>query len=318
MKKLLIQIPCFNEEASLKATLTSLPRQLPGIDSLEWLVINDGSTDGTLPIAQSHPVDHILHLTHRGLARTFMAGLNECLRLGADIIVNFDADSQYSAEDIPKLISPILSGQADIVIGTRPIDHIKHFSNAKKFFQKIGSWVVRRVSHTAIPDCASGFRAMSRQAAMQLNVFNEYTYTLEMIIQAGQKNIAITSVPIRTNDYIRPSRLVKNTGAYIQRSIAIIFLISMAYKPAKFFLRLGALPFVIGVLLGFRWLVIHFSGSPKTHVPSLVVASILIFTGIQLWVFGLIAELVSVNRKLLEDIQLRIRRSELEKKSHSQ
>ena len=313
MSKLIIQIPCYNEEATLGITLSSLPRQLPGISCIEWLVINDGSTDKTVEVAQSFGVDRIVNLNHnQGLAKAFMAGIEACLTAGADIIVNTDADNQYCADDIPKLIEPIVSGRAEIVIGTRPISKIKHFSPVKKLLQKFGSWVVRLASNTDIPDAPSGFRAISREAAMQLNVFNQYTYTLEMIIQAGQKGIAITSVPIRTNKYLRPSRLVKSIPAYVQRSLFTILRIFMTYQPLRFFTILGSIPFTIGFMLGVRWLLLFLSGTTRTRIPSLILAAILILIGVQLWLFGLVADLMAVNRKVLEEIQLRMRRSEIE------
>lgn len=315
MTKLIIQIPCYNEEATLGLTLSQLPRHLPGVDVVEWLIINDGSTDRTVDVARACGVDHIVSFDHnQGLARGFMAGIEACLKAGADIIVNTDADNQYCADDIPKLVEPILLGQAEIVIGQRPIQEIEHFSPIKKLLQRLGSWVVRIASNTRIPDAPSGFRAISRNAAFQLNVFSEYTYTLEMIIQAGQKGMAITSVPIRTNGYLRPSRLVKSIPAYIKRSILTIFRIFMTYKPLKFFFFLGSLPFTAGTLLGIRWLVLFFvEGSLRARVPSLVLAAILILIGVQIWVFGFVADLMAVNRKLLEEIQLRMRRSELDK-----
>jgi glycosyltransferase involved in cell wall biosynthesis len=313
MSKLIIQIPCYNEEATLGITLSTLPRQLPGISCIEWLVINDGSTDKTVEVAQSFGVDRIVNLNHnQGLAKAFMAGIEACLIAGADIIVNTDADNQYCADDIPKLIEPIISGRAEIVIGTRPISKIKHFSPIKKLLQKFGSWVVRLASNTDIPDAPSGFRAISREAAMQLNVFNQYTYTLEMIIQAGQKGIAITSVPIRTNKYLRPSRLVKSIPAYVQRSLFTILRIFMTYQPLRFFTILGSIPFTIGFMLGVRWLLLFFSGTTRTRIPSLILAAILILIGVQLWLFGLVADLMAVNRKVLEEIQLRMRRAEIE------
>lgn len=315
MTKLIIQIPCYNEEASLGITLAALPRQVPGIDCVEWLVIDDGSTDGTVAVAQSYGVDHIVRLPqNQGLAKAFVAGLEACLKVGADIIVNTDGDNQYCADDIPRLIEPILLGKAQIVIGTRPISHIKHFSPTKKFLQRLGSWAVRILSNTDVPDAPSGFRAISREAAFQINVFNEYTYTLETIIQAGQKGIAITSVPIRTNEDLRPSRLVKSIPSYIQQSIITILRVFMAYQPLRFFWILGIVPFAIGFLIGVRWLVLYVLGTPRSHVPSLVLAAILILIGFQLWTFGLVADLMAVNRKMLEDIQLRIRRSELDGK----
>lgn len=314
MTKLIIQIPCYNEEATLGLTLSELPRQIAGIDTVEWLVINDGSADRTVEVARSLGVDHIVSFEHnQGLAKAFMAGLEASLKAGADIIVNTDADNQYCAADIPLLVEPILMGQAEIVIGARPIRQIKHFSPVKKILQEFGSWVVRMVSNTDIPDAPSGFRAISRNAALQINVFNQYTYTLEMIIQAGQKGMAITSVPVRTNDYLRPSRLVKSIPAYVRRSILTILRIFMTYQPLKFFFLLGSLPFTLGTLLGVRWLILFFiEQSIRARVPSLVLAAILILIGFQLWIFGLVADLMSVNRRILEDIQLRLRRAEMD------
>ena len=313
--KLIIQIPCYNEEATLGVTLSQLPRQVPGVDTVEWLIINDGSLDRTVEVAKACGVDHVVSFDHnQGLAKGFMAGIEACLKEGADIIVNTDADNQYCADDIPKLVRPILEGRAEIVIGARPIQNIKHFSPTKKFLQKLGSWVVRMASKTKIPDAPSGFRAMSRNAAMQLNVFSEYTYTLETIIQAGQKGMAITAVPIRTNGYLRPSRLVKSISSYIQRSIFTIVRIFIVYKPLRFFTLLGSIPFFLGTLLCVRWIVLFFLGTARSHVPSLVVAAVLILIGIQLWIFGLVADLLAVNRQLLEDIQLRLRRADIERK----
>lgn len=313
--KLIIQIPCYNEEATLGVTLSELPRQLPGIDRVEWLIVNDGSRDRTIEVAKACGVDHIVDLgSNQGLAKGFMAGIEACLRAGADIIVNTDADNQYCAADIPKLIAPILEGNAEIVIGARPIQQVPHFSPIKKFLQKLGSFVVRLASKTNIPDAPSGFRAMSREAALRLNVFNEYTYTLETIIQAGQRGLVITSVPIRVNGYLRPSRLVKSITAYIQHSILTIIRIFMTYRPLRFFMMLGSVPVGIGFLLCCRWLLLFwgaFGADPaKPRVPSLILAAILILIGVQLWLFGLIADLLGVNRQLLEDIQLRMRRDE--------
>jgi len=313
VKKLIIQIPCYNEEATLGVTLSCLPRQLPSVDSVEWLVINDGSADRTVEVARALRVDHIVNFVeHQGLAKAFMAGLEASLRAGADIIVNTDADNQYCAEDISKLIEPILAKKAEIVIGQRPIKEIQHFSKIKKFLQELGSWVIRIVSGTNIPDAPSGFRAISREAAIRINVFNDYTYTLEMIIQAGQKGMAITSVPVRVNRTVRPSRLVKSIVSYVQRSLFTILRIFMVYQPLRFFMILGSIPFAVGFLLGLRWLVLFLSGTPRTHLPSLILASILVVVGFQLWIFGLVADLMAVNRKLLEEIQLRVRRSELD------
>jgi glycosyltransferase involved in cell wall biosynthesis len=311
--KLIIQIPCFNEEETLGVTLQALPREVPGCDVVEWLIVDDGSVDRTVEVAKAHGVDHVVRLpTNQGLAKAFMAGLDAALKAGADIIVNTDADNQYCADDIPALVRPILLKQAEMVIGARPIAQIEHFSPVKKRLQRFGSWVVRLASDTDVPDAPSGFRAYSSEAALRLNVFNSYTYTLETIIQAGQQGMAIASVPIRTNGYLRPSRLVKSIRSYIQRSIFTILRIFMVYKPLRSFLLLGTVPFSIGVLLGIRWVWLYFSGTPRTHVPSLILAAICILIGVQLWILGLVADLMAVNRKMLEDIQLRARRAEIE------
>ncbi len=311
IKKLIIQIPCYNEEGTLGITLADLPREIPGVDVVEWLIIDDGSHDRTIEIAQQYGVDHIVRFTkNQGLAKGFMAGLEACLQAGADIIVNTDADNQYCAEDIPYLIEPILKRQADIVVGSRPISEIQHFSPTKKFLQKIGSWAVRIASKTNIPDAPSGFRAMSRQAAMQLNVFNSYTYTLETIIQAGQKGIAITSVPIRTNSMLRPSRLVKSNFSYVVRSLFTILRIFLVYKPLRFFLWLGSLPFGLGIITLMRWLLFFLEGYDKPRIPTLILGTILILVGFQLWIFGLVADLLSVNRKVMEEVQFRLRRQD--------
>lgn len=313
MKKLIIQIPCYNEERTLGITLSALPRTLPGVDRVEWLIIDDGSTDRTLEVARKHDVDHfVCFMENRGLAKAFIAGIGACLRAGADIIVNTDADNQYCAEDIPLLIEPILSGRAEIVIGARPISQIQHFSYIKKLLERLGSWVIRMTSGTAVADAPSGFRAISREAAMRLNVFDEYTYTLETIIQAGQKGMTITSVPVRTNGDLRPSRLVKGIPSYLMRSFFTILRIFATYKPLRFFLILGSIPFASGFILGVRWLMLFLSGTPRTHIPSLILASILILVGVQLWILGLVADLIAVNRMILEDIQVRIRRSDLD------
>jgi len=311
--KLIIQIPAYNEQETLPVTLKDLPRKLNGIDEVEWLVINDGSIDNTVKAAKENGVDHIVNLSHQGLAKAFMAGLTESLKLGADIIVNVDADNQYNAKDIPKLIGPILDKQAKIVIGERPISGIKQFSPIKRKLQKLGSWIVRLLSNTEIPDAPSGFRAISRNAALQLNVFNEFTYTLEMIIQAGQKNIPIKSVPIRTNRELRHSRLFKSISDYVRKSALTIILIFMTYKPLRFFFISGCIPFFIGSFIGMRWIILYLGVPQARSLPSLILAAILIIIGFQLWILGLVADLMSVNRKLLEDIQLKLRKNEIEK-----
>lgn len=308
MTKLIIQIPCYNEEKTLPITLADLPRELPGVSEVKWLIIDDGSTDRTVEVAREHGVDYIArHLQNLGLARSFMTGLDACIELGADIIVNTDADNQYCAADIPKLIQPILSGEADIVIGSRPIGTITHFSPSKKLLQNIGSWFVRRVSNTNIRDTTSGFRAFSRTAAMQMHVFNDYTYTLETIIQAGQKGIAIVDVPIRVNEQLRPSRLIKNIPDYLRKSALTIVRIFMTYQPFAFFLVPGVVFFLIGFLIGLRFLYLfYFTGGGSGHVQSLILTAILLSLGTFLMITGLIADLISVNRKLLERIDFTI------------
>jgi len=309
--KLIIQIPCFNEAETLPITLAQLPRQLAGIDTIEWLVIDDGSTDATADIAQQDGVEHVLSLKeHRGLAHAFRAGVEECLRLGADVIVNTDADNQYDATCIADLVNPIISGQADIVIGARPIDSIAHFSVLKKYMQKLGSAVVRLASGTRVPDAPSGFRAISRHAALRLNVFSKYTYTLETIIQAGQKGMTVLSVPVRVNRDLRPSRLVKSAMRYVGRSIMTILHIFTIYRPLKAFMLAGLVFLGFGVLIGIRFLVFYFSGDGAGHIQSLILAAVLLNFGFFLMLFGVIADLISVNRRLLEDVQWRLRKLE--------
>jgi glycosyltransferase involved in cell wall biosynthesis len=309
--KLIIQIPCYNEEKILPITLSELPREVEGFDKVEWLIIDDGSTDNTVEVARTHGVDHIVKLTtHQGLARGFLAGLDASLKFGADVIVNTDADNQYNAKDIPKLVKPILDGKADIVVGVRPIEEIKHFSPTKKVLQKLGSWAVRAASKTDIPDAPSGFRAMSRDAAMQLNVFSDYTYTLETVIQAGQKNMAITFVPIRTNETFRPSRLIRNIPDYIIRSILTIIRIFMTYRPFRFFAIPGVISFCLGLLISLRFLYFYLTGHGGGHIQSIILAALLMGTGFFLCVIGLISDLISVNRKLLEKLDWRIQKIE--------
>ncbi len=309
--KLIIQIPCFNEEQTLPQTLAQLPREVAGFDCVEWLVVDDGSSDGTRAAARAHGADHVVGFTNnQGLARAFVFGLDQCVRLGADVIVNTDADNQYDAASIPELVAPILRGEADIVVGERPIANIEHFSPLKKRLQRLGSWVVRLASHTDIADAPSGFRALSRDAALKLNVFNDYTYTLETIIQAGRKNMAIRSVPVGVNADLRPSRLVKSIGGYLKKSIATILRILVVYSPFRFFMALGTVLFGLGLLVGLRYVYFFSIGEGAGHVQSVILAGLLLTIGFQTALIAFIADLLAVNRKLLEDIQYRIRKFE--------
>ena len=309
--KLIIQIPCYNEEKTLGLTFKDLPRQIEGIDEIEYLIINDGSTDKTCEVARKLGFHHIVNFKeNQGLARGFMAGLDACIRLGADIIVNTDADNQYCGQDVEKLVRPILDQKADIVIGERPIDEIQHFSWKKKKFQRFGSWVVRVASGTDIPDAPSGFRAYSREAALRLNVTNSYTYTLEMIIQAGHSNIAMTSVPVRINDETRPSRLFSNMRQYIKRSASVIVRSFIMYKPLKFFLSLGVTVFAFGIIIGVRFLLSYFAGDGHGHIQSLILAAVLLLMGFQAIIMGLLADIIAGNRKIIEDVQYRVRKME--------
>ncbi|MDQ2643824.1 MAG: glycosyltransferase family 2 protein [Myxococcota bacterium] len=302
--KLIIQIPCFNEAKTLSIALGELPKQLPGIDELELLVIDDGSQDDTVHVAREWGVHHVVGFRqNQGLARAFMLGINACLERGADIIVNTDADNQYNAGDIPALIQPILEHRADLVIGARPITEIAHFSPIKKLLQLFGSYVVRRVSGTNVLDAPSGFRAISRDAALTLNVFNDYTYTLETLIQAGQKGMRVVSTPVRVNGDLRPSRLVKSIPSYVKRSILTIFRIFIVYQPLKFFLMLGSVPFLAGLALGVRFLISFFQDGGDGHIQSLILAAVLLLMGFLTYLLAIIADLLSVNRRLLEDIQ---------------
>jgi glycosyltransferase involved in cell wall biosynthesis len=315
MKKLIIQIPCYNEQDTLPITLRDLPRELPGISKVEWLIVDDGSNDDTIRVARECGVDHIVrHFNNLGLARAFATGLDAALSLGADIIVNTDADNQYDARDIPVLIQPILEGKADIVIGERPIATISHFSGVKKLLQRLGSYVVRVASSTSVPDAPSGFRAMSRDAAMQTHVFSEHTYTLETIIQAGRRGLSIASVPIRTNPDLRKSRLISSMLNYVARSALTILRIFMTYKPLAFFAVLGEVFLAAGVFLGLRFLYLYMTGGGAGHVQSLLLTVVLLNAGFLLIVFGFLADLISVNRKLLERIDFRLYRLSDEEK----
>jgi glycosyltransferase involved in cell wall biosynthesis len=313
--KLIIQIPCLNEAEVLPVTLADLPRQVEGFDEVEWLVIDDGSTDGTSEVARAHGVDHIVrHPVNRGLARAFMSGLEAALGEGADVIVNTDADNQYRAACIPALVEPILAGRAQMVVGARPIAEIPTFSPVKKLLQRLGSWTVRVASGTSIPDAPSGFRAYHREAALQLYVLNAYTYTLETIIQAGRKGIPLESVPVEVNGDLRPSRLMSSTADYIRRSIFTIVRIFVVYKPLRFFTFLAGLTALPGLFGVARFLFYVAMGEGGGHVQSLVISGALIGTAAIFQMGGLMADVVAANRRLLEDIRTRQLRREIEER----
>ncbi len=309
--KLIIQIPCYNEAETLEIALNDLPKHIDGVDTIEVLIINDGSRDDTVEVARRWGVNYVVHFgQNRGLAKGFMAGLDACLRNGADIIVNTDADNQYCGADIETLIRPILEGRSDIVIGSRPIDETEHFSPLKKKLQHLGSWAVRKASRSDIPDAPSGFRALSREAALRLNVTNEYTYTLETIVQAGRERIPMSAENIRTNGELRPSRLFHSMFGYVKKSMLTILRSYVMYKPLAFFTVLGAIPFVAGLILGIRFLVFLFSGNASGHVQSLILASTLLMMGFMTWVVGILSDTISAERKILEDTQYHARRAD--------
>ena len=309
--KLIIQIPCFNESETLAETVADLPDEIPGVDEVEYLIIDDGSTDGTAQVARDLGIHHIVRFPqNRGLARGFMAGIDACLKLGADYIVNTDADNQYCGQDIPLLIEPLVKGDADLVVGDRQVDQVAHFSSTKKKLQKIGSWVVRLASNTRIPDATSGFRAIRREAALRLFVTSEFTYTLETLIQAGQAKMAVTAVPIRTNPKTRDSRLFRSMTEYLRRSASTILRIYTMYRPLKAFLFMFAMLFAGGLALSVRFLYFHLTETNTGHVQSLILASILLISSFMVLLVGLLADLVAANRKLLQDAIIRLRRLE--------
>jgi glycosyltransferase involved in cell wall biosynthesis len=312
--KLIIQIPCLNEEHSLPHTLADLPDKIEGINTIETLVIDDGSSDKTVEVAKNLGVDHILKFTNnKGLAKAFISGINQSLKLGADVIVNTDADNQYFGGDIVKLIQPILNKKADIVIGDRQVETIRHFSPLKIFLQKFGSWVVRQLSGTTIPDATSGFRAYSREAALQLNVVSDFTYTIETIISAGKKNLAIEHVPVKTNNQLRESRLFPSIKVYLKRSLVTMLRVYSMYNPLKLFTIAGGSTFLLGFAIGCRYLFFFFQGQTEGHIQSLILSAILLIVGFQIIMMGVAAELIAVNRQLLEDIQLRVKKGEMNK-----
>jgi glycosyltransferase involved in cell wall biosynthesis len=311
--KLIIQIPCLNEEETLPATLADLPRRVDGIDKVEWLIIDDGSTDRTIEVARSHGVDHIVRLTNnKGLAAGFQAGLDACLKLGADIIVNTDADNQYDAADIPRLVAPILEGRADMVVGDRRTDEIEHFSPLKKRLQKAGSWVVRQASNTDVPDTTSGFRAYNREAAMQMAVVSKYTYTLETIIQAGKLLVAIDHVEIGTNPQTRESRLFPSIWSYVRRNAVSIARIYAQYEPLKVFMTLAAIVGLGGAIAWGRFFVAFVSGDGAGHVQSLILGAVLFNAAVVLAALGVIGDLLYGQRIMVQRIFERVRRIELQ------
>jgi len=310
--KLIIQIPCFNEEAVLEGTLAALPSRVPGIDVIETLVIDDGSADGTAEAARRGGATYLLRFpVHLGLARAFSAGLDAALKLGADVIVNTDADNQYPGSAIPALVAPILRGEAEMVIGDRAPHQLQHFGPLKRVLQWVGSWVVRQLSGTTVPDAASGFRAFSRRAALKLNVFTRFTYTLETIIQAGKKHIAIGHVPVATNPDTRPSRLFQSIWMYLRRSGSTLVRIYALYEPLRVFWGLGALGILGGLAIGARFLFQYLAGEGAGHIQSLILAAVLLIVGFQTMLIGLVADLIGGNRSLLEDTLFRVRELEL-------
>ncbi len=312
MKKLIVQIPCLNEASTLPATVRDIPREIPGIGAVEVLVIDDGSRDGTAQVARQNGVEHVVRFSQRkGLAAAFAAGIDACVKLGADIIVNTDGDNQYSGADIPKLIAPLLRGEADIVIGDREVQDLAHMSATRKRLQWLGSWVVRQVSDTKVPDTTSGFRAYTRDAALRMTVVSEFTYTLETIIQAGKKRMSIAHVPIRSNPRTRTSRLFSSVWTYIKASAATIIRVYAMYEPLKVFGMIGLLVFGGGLVVSLRFVYFYLVGEGLGHVQSLILAAVLLIVGFQIALIGLLADVISGNRKLLEDLLYRVRRMEL-------
>jgi hypothetical protein len=311
--KLIIQIPCYNEEETLPQTIDDLPRSLPGIDQIEVLVIDDGSTDRTVEVAESLGVDHIVRMGRNcGLARAFLAGLERALRLDADIIVNTDGDNQYRGADIEQLVKPILAGLADIVVGDRGVATVAHFSPTKRHLQQLGSWVVQQAAGVRLPDATSGFRALTRQAALRTLVFSQYSYTLETLIQAGANQMAVTYVPVRTNPQTRPSRLVRSIPQYLLQSALTILRTYTLYRALRVFLGLGGLMIAAGIILGLRFVYFFVTeGGATGHIQSLILAAILLIIGFQVCLIGLIADLIGFNRQILEETLYRIRRVEI-------
>ena len=311
--KLIVQIPCYNEEATLPHTLADLPRALPGIDTIETLVVDDGSTDRTAELARELGVHHLIRLKQNyGLATAFATGLEASLAAGADIIVNTDADNQYRGEDIGRLVQPILEGRADIVVGDRGVAALEHFSPLKRLLQRLGSWIVERAAGIPIPDATSGFRAFTREAALRLTVLSDYTYTLETLIQAGARRMAVAFVPIRVNPQTRQSRLIRNIPSFLGISAVTIVRFYTMYRPLRVFTTLGAIFILGGLALGIRFLIFFVQGGGTGNTQSLILAAILLIIGFQVCLIGLIADAVSMNRRMLEDALYRVRCAELE------
>jgi glycosyltransferase involved in cell wall biosynthesis len=318
--KLIIQIPCYNEEKTLPLTLRDLPKRIPGIDVIETLVIDDGSADDTVRVAREHGVHYIVSLTNnKGLAASFIAGIDACLKQGADIIVNTDGDNQYCGDDVIKLVQPILAGEADIVIGDREVNSIAHFSPVKRFLQRLGSWVVRHFSDTEVPDATSGFRAYSRDAALRMNVVSRFSYTLETIIQAGKKNLALSFVPVRTNGKLRESRLFRSIPNYLKRSIGTMLRIYIMYEPLKTFGMIGLFIFTVGATISVRFLYFYFFVDKGAgHIQSLILSAVFMIVGFQVGLIGLVADLIANNRILLEDTLYRIKKIETSGREETQ
>jgi glycosyltransferase involved in cell wall biosynthesis len=313
MTKLIVQIPAFNEQETIAQAIADIPRSMPGVDEVEVLVIDDGSTDGTGEAARRAGADHVLrHPNNRGLAMAFLTGVENCISLGADIIVNTDADNQYEAADIPRLIQPILQGEADIVVGDRQTDQVPHFSPAKKRLQRLGSSLVRRLSSTVIPDAVSGFRAISRNAAMRLNIGSEFSYTIEMLIQAGHERLAVASVPIRTHPVKRKSRLFRSIPQFLFRSSLTMLRIYVTYKPLRTFVTVGLVLELFGLIPMIRFLYFYFTEGGAGHIQSLVIGSALLVMGGLFFMFGLLAELIAFNRKTMARTLEKVRRLEQE------
>jgi len=313
--KLIIQIPCYNEETTLPQTVHDLPRTLPGVDEIEYLVIDDGSTDRTAEVARQLGIHHIVrHPRNMGLARSFLTGLETALRAGANIIVNTDADNQYRGDDIANLIQPILEGRADIVVGDRGVGSVEYFSPLKRLLQRLGSWVVGLASGSTVPDATSGFRALSREAALRTIVYSEYSYTLETLIQAGSRRMTVAYVPVRTNPQTRQSRLMRSIPEYLINSMATILRTYTMYRPLRVFLAIGGVMVFIGTAIGMRFLFYYLNGRGMGHIQSLILAAILTIVGFQVCLIGLMADLVGFNRKMLEETLYRVRRLELHMK----